>query len=139
MVEREQLAVTNAPNEAWSMNFTMETLSSGRRQRYLTIVNDFTEEAINIVVDYGISGLYVVGVLDQTARFRSYPKAVRTNQGPEFTSRILDQWAYVSSVALKLIQAGNRRKMPSLSHLMASVEMNVSMSTGSSCWRRRVL
>ena len=35
-----------------------------------------------------------------------YPKAVRTYQGPEFTSRALDQWAYANGVTLKLIQAG---------------------------------
>ena len=33
-------------------------------------------------------------------------KAVRTDQGPEFTSRALDQWAYANGVTLKLIQAG---------------------------------
>lgn len=31
---------------------------------------------------------------------------MRTDQGPEFTSRALDQWAYANGVTLKLIQAG---------------------------------
>ncbi|AHE31938.1 integrase core domain protein [Burkholderia pseudomallei NAU20B-16] len=44
--------------------------------------------------------------MDRAARFRGYPKAVRTDQGPEFTSRALDQWAYASGVTLKLIQPG---------------------------------
>ncbi len=44
----------------------------------------------------------------RAARFRGYPKAVRKDQGPEFASRALDQWAYANSVTLKLIQAGNR-------------------------------
>ncbi len=44
--------------------------------------------------------------LDRAARFRGYPKAVRTDQGPEFTNRALDQWAYANGVTLKLIQAG---------------------------------
>lgn len=52
------------------------------------------------------SGLYVARALDRAARFRGYPKAVRTDQGPEFTSRALDQWAYANGVTLKLIQAG---------------------------------
>lgn len=42
----------------------------------------------------------------QAARFRGYPKAIRTDQGPEFTGRALDQWAYRNGVQLKLIQAG---------------------------------
>ncbi len=35
-----------------------------------------------------------------------YPKAIRTDQGPEFTGKALDQWAYQHGVQLKLIQAG---------------------------------
>lgn len=32
--------------------------------------------------------------------------AVRTDQGPEFTGKALDQWAYQNGVELKLIQPG---------------------------------
>ena len=38
--------------------------------------------------------------------YRLYREAVRIDQGPEFTRRALDQWAYSNSVTLKLIQAG---------------------------------
>lgn len=38
--------------------------------------------------------------------FRGYPVAIRTDQGPEFTSKALDQWAYEHGVQLKLIQPG---------------------------------
>jgi putative transposase len=34
------------------------------------------------------------------------PRAIRTDQGPEFTSRALDRWAYGCGVDLKLIAAG---------------------------------
>ncbi|WP_414899178.1 IS3 family transposase [Ralstonia solanacearum] len=106
MVEREPLTVAAAPNEVWSIDFVMDALSNGRRLKCLTIVDDFTKEAVDIVVDHGISGLYVARVLDHAARFRGYPKALRTDQGPEFASRALDQWAYANGVSLKLIQAG---------------------------------
>ncbi|CAJ9131557.1 IS407A, transposase OrfB [Burkholderia pseudomallei] len=106
LVEREQLALPGAPNEVWSIDFVMDALSNGRRVKCLTVVDDFTKEAVDIVVDHGISGLYVARALDRAARFRGYPKAVRTDQGPEFTSRALDQWAYANGVTLKLIQAG---------------------------------
>ncbi|MFA8373075.1 DDE-type integrase/transposase/recombinase, partial [Burkholderia thailandensis] len=104
MIEREQLALPGAPNEVWSIDFVMDALSNGRRVKCLTVVDDFTKEAVDIVVDHGISGLYVARALDRAARFRGYPKAVRTDQGPEFTSRALDQWAYANGVTLKLIR-----------------------------------
>jgi putative transposase len=58
------------------------------------------------VVDHGISGLYVTRVLDRAVRFRGLPRCIRTDQGPEFTGKALDQWAYQHGVELRLIGAG---------------------------------
>lgn len=105
-VERQVLELPSAPNQVWSMDFVSDALANGRRIKVLTIVDDFSKEAIDLAVDFGISGHYVTRVLDQAARFRGYPKAIRTDQGPEFTGKALDQWAYQHGVQLKLIQAG---------------------------------
>jgi hypothetical protein len=48
-----------------------DSLSSGRRIKCLTVVDDFSKESVDITVDYGISGQYVTRVLDQVARFRA--------------------------------------------------------------------
>lgn len=106
MVDRQALHVPSAPNEVWSMDFVMDALANGRRLKCLTIVDDFTRECLDIPVDHGISGAYVARVLDRIAQFRGLPRAVRTDQGPEFTSRALDRWAYERGVDLKLIAAG---------------------------------
>ncbi len=107
-VERQPLVLPSAPNQVWSMDFVMDalSLSNGRRLKCLTIVDDFTKEAIDLVVDHGIPGAYVTRVLDRAAVFRGYPVAIRTDQGPEFTGKALDQWAYRNGVELKLIEAG---------------------------------
>jgi len=105
-VERQVLELPSSPNQVWSMDFVSDALANGRRIKVLTIVDDFSKEAIDLAVDFGISGHYVTRVLDQAARFRGYPKAIRTDQGPEFTGKALDQWAYQHGVQLKLIQAG---------------------------------
>jgi len=105
-VPREPLTVPRRGNEVWSMDFVMDALFNGRRLKILTIVDDCTKEVIDLVADYGISSRYVCRVLDQVATFRGYPKAIRTDQGPEFTSRAFDQWAYDKGIKLKLIQAG---------------------------------
>jgi putative transposase len=104
--DRQALYLPARPNEVWSIDFVMDTLASGRRIKCLTVVDDFTRECLDIAVDFGISGEYVSHVLDQIAQFRGLPKAIRTDQGPEFTSRALDRWAYGKGVDLKLIAAG---------------------------------
>lgn len=105
-VEREKLSRPSKPNEVWSMDFVSDALAGGRRIKALTIVDDFTKESVDIALDHGISGHYVTRVLDQAVRFRGVPAAIRTDQGPEFTGRALDQWAYRNGVQLKLIQPG---------------------------------
>ncbi len=88
------------------MDFVSDSLEYGRRLKCLTIVDDFTKESVDIVVDHGISGVYVPRVLDQVGKFRGLPKAIRTDQGPEFTGKALDQWAHERGVARRLIEAG---------------------------------
>ncbi len=105
-VAREPLSLPTERNLVWSMDFVFDALSNGRRLKVLTIVDDCTKELVDRVVDCSISGHYVTRVLDRAARFRGYPQAIRTDQGPEFTGRALDQWAYEHGVELKLIQAG---------------------------------
>jgi putative transposase len=105
-VERRPLTVAQRPNQVWSMDFVSDSLEHARRLKCLTIVDDFTKEAVDIVVDHGISGHYVTRALDAAARFRCLPQTIRTDQGPEFTGKALDQWAYERTVELQLIEAG---------------------------------
>ncbi|QBM99126.1 hypothetical protein CKAES1M_04120 [Pseudomonas aeruginosa] len=86
-VERERLSLPSAPNQVWSMDFVFDALSTGRRIKCLTVVDDFTKESVGILVEHGISGFRVTRALDEMARFRGYPKAIRTDQGPSSPAR----------------------------------------------------
>ncbi len=103
---RQPLQAAHAPNEVWSMDFVSDALANARRIRCLTVADDFTHECVDIAVDHGISGKYVTRVLDQAACFRGYPKAVRTDNGPEFTSRAFIAWTQQHGIRHLLIQPG---------------------------------
>ena len=104
--ERQPLSSATAPNAVWSMDFVSDALANGRRLKCLTVADDFTHECVDITVDHGISGAYVVRVLDQAARFRGYPRAVRTDNGPEFTSRAFIAWTQQNGIQHLLIEPG---------------------------------
>ena len=104
--ERVPLQLAQSVNEVWSMDFVSDSLSGGRRLKYLTVADDFSHESVDIIVDYGISGQYVTRVLDRAALFRGYPQAVRTDNGPEFTSRAFMAWAQAHGIRHILIQPG---------------------------------
>jgi putative transposase len=95
-----------AANLQWSMDFMRDTLASGRAFRTLNVVDDASRECLVIEVDTSLSGLRVGRVLDRVARQRGYPKRIVLDNGPEFTCRALDQWAYERGVELAFIRPG---------------------------------
>lgn len=106
LIERQPLVRPATPDATWSMDFIFDRVGEARALKVLNIVDDFTKEAVDIVAGNSIRGADVVRVLEQAVRFRRLPKAIRTDQGPEFTGRALQGWADERGVQLKLIQAG---------------------------------
>ncbi len=69
-------------------------------------MDNFTRESLAIEVDERIGGQRVVEILMQVAEERGLPETIRVDNGPEFTSRRLDQWAYFNRVELDFIRPG---------------------------------
>jgi len=103
---RMERAVATELNEGWSMDFMSDELFDGRRIRLLTIVDNFTRESLAIEVGERIGGQRVVEVLMQLGKERGLPRTIRVDNGPEFISKRLDQWAYLNGVALDFCRPG---------------------------------
>ena len=93
-------------NESWSMDFMADELFNQRRIRLLTIVDDFTRESLAIDVGHRFGGGEVARVLDRIAASRGLPDRIRVDNGTEFTSKRLDQWAYLRHVKLEFSRRG---------------------------------
>jgi putative transposase len=104
--ERIPLQIAQTVNDVWSMDFVSDSLVNARRIKCLTVADDFSHECVDIATDFSISGQYVTRLLDQAAIFRGYPKAVRTDNGPEFTSRAFMAWTQMHGIRHLLIQPG---------------------------------
>jgi len=88
------------------MDFASDRLFNGRRFRTLTVVDIFSRECLGIEVAQGIKGYDVVNMLDYIKSFRSVPRVIRCDNGPEFVSKVLDQWAYENKVTLDFSRPG---------------------------------
>jgi len=108
---RVPLVAALAVNQTWSMDFVSDAIARpgavSRRIKCLTVADDFSHECVDITVDFGIGGHYVTRLLDRAAQFRGYPQAVRTDNGPEFTSRAFMTWAQKHSIEHILIEPGS--------------------------------
>jgi putative transposase len=103
---RVPLALPKAANEVWTMDYTHDELASGRKFRTLNLMDGYTREALAIEVDTSLPGLRVVRVLERLREMHGTPTAIQVDNGTEFTSRAVDQWAYQHGVALHFIERG---------------------------------
>ena len=108
---RVLLVADLAVNQTWSMDFVSDAIcrpgAISRRIKCLTVADDFTHECVDITADFGIGGNYVTRLLDRAATFRGYPKAIRTDNGPEFTCRAFMTWMQKHTIQHILIEPGS--------------------------------
>jgi putative transposase len=104
--KREAPPPVSRPNDRWAMDFVSDATTDGRRFRILTLVDTFTRRAPGVVVERSIGGPRVVRFLDEVAAQRGYPKSITVDNGPEFISNVLDQWAHAHGVTLHFSRPG---------------------------------
>jgi putative transposase len=88
------------------MDFMSDELYNGQRIKLLTLVDNFSRESLAIKVADRLGGQRLVEVLMQVVAEKGSPKVIRVDNGPEFTSKVLDQWAYLNGVELDFIRPG---------------------------------
>jgi putative transposase len=93
-------------NQVWAMDFMHDTLADGRKFRTLNIVDVYTRECRAIEVDTSLGGQRVVRVLDRLRGEHGMPERIMMDNGPEFTGKALDAWAYLQKVELDFIRPG---------------------------------
>ena len=60
----DALAVPDAPNMRWSMDFMADRLGDGRQFRLLNVLDDFNREGLGIEVDFSLPAERVIRSLD---------------------------------------------------------------------------
>lgn len=103
---RRPMAVPQAANDRWSLDFISDALTDGRRFRVLAVVDDFTRECLTLVVDTSLSGARAVRELDAVITRRGRPGTVASDNGTEFTSTAILSWCQRTEVAWHDIAPG---------------------------------
>lgn len=101
------LPTATHPNQCWAMDFVSDHLASGRRFRILTVVDQFSRRCPGTLLDTSIPGRRVARFLDElAAQCGGYPALITVDNGPEFISNALDQWASEHGVKLVFSRPG---------------------------------
>ena len=102
----EPLAVPEAINQVWSMDFMHDQLSDGRSFRLFNVLDDYNREGLGIEVDLSLPAARVIRSLEQIIEWRGKPKAIRCDNGPEYISGALLAWAERQGIRIEHIQPG---------------------------------
>ncbi len=102
----DELAVPDAPNQTWSMDFTADQRADGRGLRTLNVLDDFNREGPGIEVDFSLPAMRVVRRRNQNIEWRGKPATIRVDNGPEYVHGLLMQGAEKQSIAMEYIQLG---------------------------------
>ena len=100
----ERLTVPVSINQVWSMDFMHDQLNDGRSFRLLNVIDDFNREALGIEVDFSLPSERVIRSLEQIMQWRGTPKVLRCDNGPEYISESIVNWAKRRGIRMEYIQ-----------------------------------
>lgn len=103
---RQALWPATKANDRWAMDFVSDSTTDGHRFRILTLIDTFTRRAPGVIVERSIGGHRVARFLDEIAAKLGYPRSITVDNGPEFISNALDQWAHARGVQLHFSRPG---------------------------------
>ena len=89
------------------MDFMHDRLEDGRSFRLFNVIDDFNREGLAIEVDFSLPSQRVVRTLERVIEWRGKPKVIRCDNGPEYISETVREWAKRRGIRLEFIQPGN--------------------------------
>lgn len=91
----EKLVVPKSQNESWSMDFMHDQLSDGRSYRIHNVIDDYNRESLDILIDFSLPAERVLKGLDQLIQWRGKPNRIRSDNGPEYISDLMEEITHV--------------------------------------------
>jgi putative transposase len=80
------------PNDVWSYDFVEDRTRDRRKYWMLNIIDEFTHECIAIRTDRKLNSAAVIDVLSEQFILRGVPEYIRSDNGPEFVAKAVQEW-----------------------------------------------
>ena len=90
----------------WAFDFQFDQTADGRALKLLNIVDEFTREALVMLVARSIDADTVVATLERLCGERGRPELLRMDNGPEMTAHALRDWCELSKTGTRVHRAG---------------------------------
>jgi putative transposase len=104
--------VAERPDQVWAFDFQFDQTADGRLLKLLNIVDEFTREALEMLVCRNIDADRTVEVLERLVSDRGAPEYLRCDNGPEMTAHALCDWCVLSETGTAYIDPGSPWQNP---------------------------
>ena len=94
-------------NHVWSYDFVIARTHEGRAFRMLTVIDEHTRECLAIRVARKLNSEDVLDCLTQLFIERGVPDHIRSDNGPEFTAKVVREWLGRVEVKTLFIEPGS--------------------------------
>jgi putative transposase len=92
--------------EMWAYDFVFDACANGQQLKCLTVIDEFTREALAIDVAGSIRSNRVIEVLAKLISVHGAPRYLRSDNGSEFLSRAILCWLARENIETALIDPG---------------------------------
>ena len=94
-------------NHVWSYDFVEDRTHDGRKFRMLNVIDEFTHECLAIRVDRKLKAIDVIDVLSDLFILRGVPRHSRSDNGPEFVAKAVQEWIAAVGAKTAYIERGS--------------------------------
>lgn len=94
-------------NHVWSYDFVVTRTSNGRPVRMLNVIDEYTRECLCIKVARKITAQDVLEELFELIMEKGLPDHIRSDNGPEFTAKVVRDWLGRIGVRTLFIEPGS--------------------------------
>lgn len=99
--------IAEYPNHVWAYDFVFDWCENGRQLKFLTLVDEYTRECLEIEVDHRMGARQVWQVLERVMARRGVPTFIRSDNGPEFVAKYLTRMLAARGVTCHHIEPGS--------------------------------
>lgn len=106
LVQRTPLADSERPNQIWGLDFIFDSTEIGRNLKTLVVIDEFSRYLIAADMASSIDSSRVTRMLEYAIAMYGRPECLRSDNGPEFTSRTMMLWCMEKGIEQSLINPG---------------------------------
>jgi len=95
------------PNHVWSYDFVADQTTDGKTLRFFTVIDEYTRRGLWIECARHLTSVDVVRVLEQLVELHGVPTLMKSDNGPEFVAKKVQEWIEDQGVGARFIDPGS--------------------------------